>query len=339
MPYSQKRDECNQLARTLSQRRRPAQATPPPRRERSFGLLVLAGLALAAGAAYLRLEGELSWPGRAATIEARASEGSEPRDPEAARRERARRVCDATRARVLRGATVGPTDVEGWVVELSLIREGSQVWKSLDQFVDLSRGDDAGHISWSGAPELAAIEGYTTRVEVRSTALPGESTRFQRLDLSLHGSYVSPYFRERQRIRLVRFAHALAEFQQASLAGLYARCEGGTTHHLGSWFLGSSPGKAAASLLFFMGAYAEPAHLPRKVLTPRPDQDLAPAHALDQLIGATADLTRKDVAKMIGSQDGMVAGPETFTALQFPFVDSNRSLRASRGIARDLSFR
>src|SRR5258706_9918280 len=38
--------------------------------------------------------------------------------------ERAQRVCEATRSRVQRGATIGPTDSEGWVVELVLTRAG-----------------------------------------------------------------------------------------------------------------------------------------------------------------------------------------------------------------------
>ena len=39
------------------------------------------------------------------------------------RRERASTVCAKTRSRVMRGATIGPADSEGWVVELSLLRE------------------------------------------------------------------------------------------------------------------------------------------------------------------------------------------------------------------------
>jgi hypothetical protein len=241
---------------------------------------------------------------------------------------------------VLRGATVGPTDVEGWMVELTLIRAGGRTgWKPLDDFVDLGLGNSQGRFVWQEAPDMVGLEGYTTRVEVTTTPLPATAPRFQRLTVAFHGGYVLPYFRERERIQLVRFARALAERQSAELGGLYALCESGTTHHLGSWFLGRSPGEATAALLYFMGAFADPPHLPREVLSTRGDVPLQPAHALVGLLAATEHLQKKDVASLIGNQDGMVASQAAYTSLRFPFVDSNRALRASRGIARVTEFR
>src|SRR6185295_5747574 len=84
------------------------------------------------------------------------------------RAERAARVCDATRARGLRGAAVGPSDVEGWVVELWALREAAQPSPAADPALAsfVSASGAAEHIVWKGAPSLAALEGLDTTVTV-----------------------------------------------------------------------------------------------------------------------------------------------------------------------------
>ncbi|HEX7669115.1 MAG TPA: hypothetical protein VF395_06020, partial [Polyangiaceae bacterium] len=66
------------------------------------------------------------------------------------RAERAAHVCEATRSRVMRGATVGPSDVEGWVIELWALRSASKPSLVTDPvlrtFVSESSGQTRGRI-------------------------------------------------------------------------------------------------------------------------------------------------------------------------------------------------
>ena len=169
---------------------------------------------------------------------------------------------------------------------------------------------------------------------MRDELLPVTSPQFRQRTLTFFGGYVLPYFREHEQIRLVRLAHALAETHDVSVAGLYARCADGQEHHMGSWFVGSSPGAAAASVLLFMGAYAQPAQLPQEVLSSRGDRALEPEFALTNLLSATQRLKKQDLAAWIGPHDGTVAGSSSFTTIAFPFVESDRALVSSRGLAK-----
>jgi hypothetical protein len=254
------------------------------------------------------------------------------------RAERAQRACEATRSRVLRGASVGPTDSEGWVVEISLLGSAAQAsptWGNLNGFVQLDVGTDHGHVVWDGST-LSTLSGLTTAARVGQRRLPELEPVFLEQTITLTGEYVQPYFRERDRIELVRFAHALAKQQGAKLGALYARCVGSDTHHLGAWFAGADAGDASAALLFFMGVHSYPAQLERRVLSPQGGDALDPAFALSELLGATGDLDRRELASMIGGQDGMVAEAEGITSIRFPFVKSSSAMRASLAVARRL---
>lgn len=332
LSLAERQHECNLLARSLTKSRRSAVQVAPRRRRPS--LLWLAAPVLLAGVlvAY-RL---LSFPSgeSAAASEARRAP-REIADPDHERDARAARVCNAARTRLARGATLGPTDAEGWVVELSLVRNAEgPAWTSLEGFVSGDRPEH-GRLAWTGAPELMGLSGPNTRVEVQYRELPeGGAPEFRELTLVLHGEYVLPYFREAERIKLIRFAHALGAKQQAWLGALYGRCAGGTAHHLGSWFLGTSPGAAATALLYYMAAHAQPPLLSHDLLSTRAEVPFEPAFALGTLLARTGHLQKQDVASGIGAQDGMVAGPPHFTTLGFPFVDSDRALRASYALSR-----
>lgn len=333
LPFPERQRECGILARELSQKRRPVLPGSSRPQTRSFGLLVIVGLALAGAAVYWKF----SLRAQPVAAAAPAPSLSALERAEEARRERATRVCNATRTRIARGATVGPTDVEGWVVELALVRDASQrPWAGVGAFVTDGHSDEGGRIVWSEAPELRDLTGSGTKVLVRERRWSSPARQFEELVLTFHGEYVLPYFRERERIRLIRLAHALAVSENATLGALYGRCREGSMHHMGSWFLGSSPGAATASLLYFMGAHAEPPQLPSELLSDQPDEALVPAFALTKLLDLTHRLDRQEVAALIGAHDGMVAGPPKLTTLGFPFVDSDRALRASSKIVRAL---
>lgn len=248
---------------------------------------------------------------------------------------RAQRVCEATRSRILRGATVGPTDVEGWVVELVLIREAADPLRDPALGEYLSQGEDAGaqRFVWKDAPEIAAQQGLGTDVSVTEETGTGASG----LRLTFHGKYVNPYFDPAKRGQYVKLANALAERLGASHGALYARCSLGGGHHLGSWFLGPTPGQAAAALVYWVGAFADPPHLRKSVLFPEGGGDVRQSGVFSRLGALSTDLDRKKLRTTAGEHDGMLTGEdEGRTVLTFPFADSNRAARASFSLAKTL---
>ncbi len=335
LPYEERQRQCGNVARALSRQR--FREAPPRARQASapIGVIVALALALGAGAYYLKMS-----RGGPAAAEARATSAaavSASSDVDAERSARADRVCNSTRTRLARGATVNPTDAEGWVVELSMLRPADAgSWPALEPLVRAASASDRAQIVWEGLVPPKSGD-PTTRVVVEDELLPERVPQYRSRSFTLFGQYVVPYFRERERIKLVRFAHALAEAQRAELGALYARCEEGTARHMGSWFLGHSPGAAAASLLYFLGAYADPPQLPSSILSSQAAVHFEPLFALSTLIDKTRGLKKQDVAGLIGAQDGMVAGPTNFTTLSFPFVESDRALRASLSMASRLA--
>jgi hypothetical protein len=258
---------------------------------------------------------------------------------EAERRERSQRVCEATRTRVMRGASVGPSDVEGWVVEIRVLRGGETPELELDPglaaFVDRPRGARSGRFVWSGAKELVAIQGVDTTVEIADASLPpGKTPKFRGIRATFSGRYAIPYFSEEERPAFVRTAAAIAEQVGASHAALYARCGHGATYHLGAWFLGPGPAGAATSLIYFMGLHTDIPQVERSVLEPA-GAKADPALSLERLGDALAPLDRARLATLIGAHGGMIAGRNTGpVTLTFPFRDSNRAARASHDLAR-----
>jgi hypothetical protein len=252
-------------------------------------------------------------------------------DPEAyerARRERAVRVCEDTRARVVRGAVIGATDVEGWVVELVLLRSGSEPFvpsRDLTGIVEQNR------FVWQQAPELSSISPGSVEV-AEATSRPARPG----VRLTFDGSYVTAYFREEERPLWVRTAGALAKQVRAAYGGLYARCAAGSAHHLGSWFLGPAPDGAAAALLYFMGTYADVPHVQRALLEPDGGAGLDRGFAFEQLVSATRRLDRSRLGVILSPHGGMIGGGPGSTFLTFPFRDADRAARASRDLARAL---
>ncbi|HEU4580235.1 MAG TPA: hypothetical protein VFS67_18390 [Polyangiaceae bacterium] len=329
--FEERERECTHLARSLVRERRPVAPAKVRRQVPYFAFAVCGGLLLAGAVGYRKLRLVLEERAGAA-----ANEATPPQeDPDAERRAHAAQVCNATRARLAQGGTVGPADTEGWVVELALLKPASEPeWPSLSPFLTLGEGASSGRVAWSGAPELSQLQGYGTLVEVHDSVLPEQAPQYRQRTLTFSGAYVLPYFREREQIQLIRLAHALAESHGVNLAGLYARCAERSEHHMGSWFVGTSPGAAAAAVLLFMGAYAQPPLLPHEVLSSRADRDLELEFALGNLLGTTQRLKKADLVSTVGPQDGTVAGTTGFITIAFPFVESDRALVASRSLAR-----
>jgi serine/threonine-protein kinase len=251
---------------------------------------------------------------------------------------RARRVCQATKTRVQRGATVGPTDVEGWVVQLDLLRDaakGSSVdAPELGTFVGVDE-EGRGRLLWSDGTHNFAEPDALTWVDVETASYaPGDQRTGVRL--VAHGRYVGPYFSEQERILYVRMATAMAEALGADVGALFARCDGDDEPQMASWFLGKGPGGAAASLIYSMGVLARVPHLRPELLAETKDAPKDPAFAWMNLTGSLVDLKQDRVATLIGSDGGMIALSSHGVVLRFPFKDANRAGRASLRMARAL---
>jgi serine/threonine-protein kinase len=337
------------LARELVQKRR---ASLPPTARRGFNFKLpsfvapLAILALTVVALWFAR----SWliPGKSRSDGAPTTTVTSPVASvgadayEAERRARAERVCQATRSRIQRGATVGPTDVEGWVVELVLLRDGNSGELTFDPglspFISRRPGQLRGKFVWASAEDIAGAEGPSTIVDIANASIPNpESPKHRGVRLTFSGRYVAPYFRDDGRKSYVRVAAALAERLGATHGALYARCAESSSHHLGAWFRGPSAGGAAASLVYWMGAFADPPQLRATLLAADGGSDPSQSGVLDQLGTAGAELTKARIAKLIGSDGGMIAGrPDGPHTLTFPFKDGNRAARASLALAREL---
>jgi hypothetical protein len=154
--------------------------------------------------------------------------------------------------------------------------------------------------------------------------------------LVFSGPYVQPYFSEEQRSDYLKLADALAEELAATDGALFARCASSSSHHIGAWFLGKTPGAAAASLVYFMAGFTDVPALKPSVF----GESAGPAqrgHAFDAIGAATARIDRSTAATLVGRELGAVSGrPEHGFRLTFPFRDAGRALRASVGIARSL---
>ena len=248
-------------------------------------------------------------------------------------------ACGKSRARVARGANVGPADVEGWQVELVLLRRGPAADLSqsaaLAPFVRRPPGGAAGKLVWAKASSLLAEERFDAQVELRALPPLGEK-RVSGVSFLFSGPYVVPYFTEDQRADYFLLADALADALGATDGGLFARCADSEAHHVGSWFLGATPGAAVASMIYLMESYTDLPVLKPDVLGGGPDSARR-GHIFDAINQATAALSRSAVATHVGGELGMISGrPNKPARLTFPFRDGNRASRSGLEVARAL---
>lgn len=327
------------VARRLSTDRRAASAALSARRKLpEWGRpLVLVLVAVLAGFALIR--GSEYWAAR------RSASAGTAKDYDAYERERAARAaraCEATRSRILRGAAVGPSDAEGWVVELWALRPPERPNPALDPalaaFVTAGSEGAKGRLVWTGAHLLKGRDGPDTTVEVIEANLPETSTPGMRgVRLTFTGRLVAPYFEDGARLEYERFARAVTDALGAEYAALYAHCAGNAAHHLGTWFHGPTPGGATASLVYFMGAFGERPQLRRSLLVPESATTPDPWFAFQNVLRATRALKKARIMTLISGELGMIAGlDDHVSTITFPFRDANRAARAVHSIAREL---
>lgn len=332
---------CQNLARTLVAQRRAGTTRALGHRTRSsWVLLGVAAVVIGGSGIWLQTASGARPTPAAQSERPERSQREALAAEERERRARARRACAATESRVLRGATLGPSDAEGWVVEVSLVHHAADLperWGDWTGFVGSAADGEAERLTWRESEPLAtAARGINAAVALREQRFPESAPAYSEQTLTLMGDYVLPFFRERERIEFVRLAHALATQQEAELGALYARCEGASTHQLGAWFAGRNPGAASTALMYFMGVYAHPPQFPARVLGEPADGSVAPAFVLSSFADVTRRIDRRALATMIGGQDGMVAEADGLTSIRFPFVGSNAATRASVAVGRSL---
>lgn len=252
---------------------------------------------------------------------------------------RSSRVCGATLTRVYQGGNVSVADVDGFRVEIALLKEGGR--QPLDnhpvlaQFVQNPTAATGSSFIWEKEAGLAPVETSDSVVTVRRMVLGEGDPRIFGVTLSFGGSLVDPYFKEGERGRFFHIASALADAVEATHVAVYARCFDRPLHALGSWFRGIDTSAAISSLVYFMGTYARPSHLAKPYYQPPGKQEIDRLHAFQSITEKTAPLTRTDLATLLGNEGGMATGRDGEPVIiTFPFGDGNRASRASRGIAR-----
>lgn len=335
-----RRKRAADVARRLAGERRrtgaPAPSTDGRRLSPWLGLGALGVVVIGLGAAFWLRRGDA--PSIAPLMRPSAAIDYDAYERE--RQERAERVCNATRSRIVRGAPIGPSDVEGWVVELSLLSNKDSPDPvsdpALGEFVSTTAG--RGRIVWRDAGVLTNVEGPDTGAMVTAANLPATGPpSFKGLRIVLTGRYVSAYFDEAARVTLVRFALAFSEALHAEYAALYARCAAGRAHHLGSFFRGATPGGAVASLLYFMGTFGDVPDVRRSLLSPAGGTAEDTVFAFQNIVRAAAPLKKTRVMAMVGAEGGMIAGIDNQpSTVSFPPRDPNRASRASHRIAQEL---
>lgn len=332
-----RKQRCLAVARELTQTRVLAAARQPRSAWSSWLPLFLWSAIALLLFYFLRTSGSFErwWASSA------PSEESPPAPASSERALRAARVCEATRARVVRGATVHRTDAEGWVVEFMALRSLSAPTdfpeENLKHFLeDPTRAGGSKLLSASSPPALQNSDSDSL-VEVQQEELRDlEGNQLALLRLSFHGGYVDPYFDEETRDSYYHLAHQLSEKLQATHSGLYARCASGVTHHLGSWFRGKTEADAARALLFILGTYADPPHIMSHFLK-QEDGSWNRGRAWSALRSTQTPIDRALLAEQLGQQGGLVVGRSgEHITLVFPFRDGNRASRASRALARQL---
>ncbi len=253
---------------------------------------------------------------------------------------RSSRVCAAALSRVYQGGHVSVADVDGWVVEVGLLKAGGttplHTHPALRAFVENPEQTDGSRFIWDQEPALAALDTTDTKISVFSTPVSrGTEVTAAGVTLSFSGTYVDAYFSEENRMKYYHIASALAAQLEATHAALYARCADQRVHSLGSWFWGLDEKAAATALLYFMGTYASPPHLATPFLRPPGETELHRPHAFGSIVQHTAHLDRESLATLVGSEGGMALGkPGDAVVITFPFQDGNRASRVSRSIAR-----
>ncbi|MEO6601458.1 MAG: hypothetical protein ABIQ16_16395 [Polyangiaceae bacterium] len=352
LPDDLRQRRARQLAeRLLAQ---PAKRPPAPRRQRLSNrpgwLSVIAPVLVVAATGYALLlayrvlspNGSYSWENLSSSFRRTSAVTAASTSPAPPQRQPTTPVvsrCDQVRARVARGGNIGPGDVDGWQVELVLLRRGTPVdlahEAALKPFLQPRVGSTASTWVWPNAKSLCITERVDAQVEVHALA-PLGAAELSGVRFVFSGPYVAPYFSEEMRSDYLLAADALADALSATEGALFAHCANPDAHSIGSWFLGANPGAAMGSLVYFMAGFSDLPVLKPEVLS-RGNGPAERSRAFDLINQATSGLDRASSATVLGRERGMISGrPHKPSRLTFPFGDANRAQRASLDVARAL---
>ena len=343
LPSDMQRRKALDLARRLADAHRGAQ-----QRSRSggggesstpWGLMGKALLGLAAAAA-------LVVGGRAYLASRTADALPPPVLPETSEQQSRRlaTACRAVRERVYSGATIGPFDTTGWVVELWLASRPGPLAGSAGSArpAGLARADagapaskpvslasmasavENGHLAPGLDDALARVSDGTLVLD--EAANPTTSPGWTGVTLRFGGGHARAFFEPEPRTRFLALADRLFESSGADLGALYARCAGSPVHDVGAWFRGRDTASAATALLFGIGLFAERPQIDRAALGSAELDGLRAAATAKKLDAPT-------LKGLIGEQGGSLVAIPGAVTLAFPLGGPVRAVGASRAVA------
>lgn len=260
-------------------------------------------------------------------------------DGSAEKRARDYQACLQTVARIQHGGSVTALDSDGWVVELSLVSDetdlspGSAV---LSDYFETRPNDIERSQHWSGAPLLSQVDPVASGVLVSKEPLAAAApTAGSGIKITWRGQYVSMYFKELERREFLALADALYRATDARYGALYARCSQGVARYLGSWFRGPNVGGAVWSLMAQMGLFADVPQIPNIKPSDGPEQWAPPLNRLSILAHS---ITRKQAALTLADSAGSVSEhPGQHATIEFPFAQGFRANAASQRFIRTLN--
>ena len=262
-----------------------------------------------------------------------------PVDVSAEKRARDYQACLQTVARIQHGGSVTPLDIDGWVVELSLISDKPDLnpgSAALLEYFENRPHDIERSQHWSGAPSLSRTDPGASGVLVSKEPLAEAApTTGSGIKITWRGQYVSVYFKELERQEFVTLADVLFRATDSRYGALYARCAQGVARYLGSWFRGPNVGGAVWSLTSEMGLFADVPQIPNIKPSDGPEQWAAPLNRLSILAHS---ITRKQAAMTLADSAGSVSErPGQYATLEFPFTQGFRANAASQKFIRALT--
>ena len=337
LPPDMQRRKALDLARRMAEAHRLAQRRTSSRLvgEGGESLIPWAGLGKAVGAA--ALFAALAFGARA-YVQSRHEVPLTtvvPAETPAQEKHRFDTACRAVRERIYSGASIGPFDTTGWVVDLWLASRpgplpGADAGAPPSLPVTretLSNAVESGRLSPRLDEPLAALADGT--LTLTDGAIPATSAAWTGVTLRFGGAYSRAFFVPEQRARFLAVADRLFESSGADLGALRAGCSGGAVHDVGAWFRGRDPGGAATALLWGVGMFAE---------RPQIDRGALGGAELDGLRAAatTAKLDATTLKAVVGVQGGSLTAAPGSVTLSFPVGGPVRAIGASRAVASRL---
>ena len=339
LPADMQRRKALDLARRLADAHRTAQRALPGGDGAGVSSLpwALAGKALLGIAAAAALV-----VGGRAYLAARSKEALPPPVHVETPEQQSRRLataCRAVRERVYSGASIGPYDTTGWVVELWLasrpgplpatanagarVDAGAPASKPIST-ASMAGAVEAGRLATGLEDTLARLTDGTLALD--EAAVPATSPGWTGVTLRFGGGYSRAFFEPEPRARFLALADRLFESSGADLGALYARCADSPVHDVGAWFRGRDVGAAATALLFGIGLFAERPQIDRAALGAGEIDGLRAAATAKKLDAPT-------LKELIGEQGGNLTATPGAVTLAFPLGGPVRAVRASRAVA------